>query len=272
MVRKLLQFALWISFLAAVPSRAQSYREAWMADRQLATDLREAGVRCETDSAVVFFEADSLPEEQRQAFAALVDKGITDIRTFLKLPARTDKIQYFVSSKVGISHSRNRVIYLPLLRVKNQSAPYLHETLHILEPCRRCETWLTEGFASFVQSYVGEHMGGYDGAIFARDGNKGVDKAAAGWLGRDGGRAVVAYVGTTGEPPNMGEDRRGVAAPFYLMSQSFVKFLVEREGIEAMTAALQADDFSTAFADATKSTLAQLKEAWLAQLTSVPLH
>jgi hypothetical protein len=266
MTRTVLQLAGCMLLVATVPAWPQSYREAWMADRQLAQDLRDTGVRCEMDSAVVFFEQDALTEEQRQAFAALVNKGIEDIRTYLKLPARTNKIQYFVSGRVDISHSRSRVIYLPLERVQNRSAPYLHETLHILEPCRHCETWLSEGFASFVQSYVSEHIGGYDGAIFARDGNKGVDKAAARWLTRDGGKAVVQYVGAVGEPPSMGEDRRGVAAPFYVMSQSFVKFLVERNGIEAMAAALRADDFEQTLESATKSTLDEMKKAWMAQI------
>jgi hypothetical protein len=64
----------------------------------------------------------------------------------------------------------------------------------------------------------------------------------------------------------MGEDRRGVAAPFYVMSQSFVKFLVERNGIEAMTAALRADDFEQTLESATKSTLDEMKTAWMAQI------
>jgi len=45
-----------------------------------------------------------------------------------------------------------------------------------------------------------------------------------------------------------------------------VKFLVERNGIEAMTAALRADDFGQALESATQSTLAEMKKAWMAQI------
>ena len=91
--------------------------------------------------------------------------------------------------------------------------------------------WLSEGYASFVQSYVSEHAGGYDGQIFTRNGNAGVDRDAVRWLGNDRGRALLRYVGTELEEPDL-SDRTNAAAPFYVLSQSLVKFLVEQTGIK----------------------------------------
>ena len=137
------------------------------------------------------------------------------------------KVRYFISSQFSTSHSRGHSIYLPLARVANQSAPYLHETVHSIVPCPNCPMWFSEGFASFVQSYVSEHMGGYDGIIFARQGNRGIDRDALRWLANERGQAVLPFIGKPEEPPQINEDRSNVAAPFYVMAQSLVKYIVE---------------------------------------------
>jgi hypothetical protein len=45
-----------------------------------------------------------------------------------------------------------------------------------------------------------------------------------------------------GEPPEMVEERRRVAAPFYVMSQSFSKFLVEKLGLARVLALVSSRD------------------------------
>ena len=112
-----------------------------------------------------------------------------------------------------------------------RTAPYLHETTHVLVPCSRCPVWLSEGFASFVQSYISERFCGYDGAVFSDGGNRGIDREATQWACDGRGKAVLPYIGRPGQPERILADRSKVATPYYVLSQSFVKFLVRRAGL-----------------------------------------
>src|SRR5437764_7561077 len=165
--------------------------QGWRLDRQVALELQQSGASQETECAVLYFETGVLSQDQISTFAGLVEKGIEDIASFLSVPLPKErKVRYFISSQFSTSHSRGHSIYLPISRVANQSAPYLHETVHSIVPSENCPMWFSEGFASFVQSYVSEHMGGYDGIIFARKGNRGIDRDAVRWLASGRGQAV----------------------------------------------------------------------------------
>jgi hypothetical protein len=150
--------------------------------------------------------------------------------------------------------------------VRSDSAPYLHETVHVLVPAPHRSAWLTEGFASFVESYVSENIGGYDAHVFNRTGNRGVDREAARWLTRERGRAVLPYVGARGEPPEMREERRSVAAPFYVLAQSFSKFLVERMGLGSVIRVVSSGDPEAALARLSGRTVEAWKADWLRSL------
>lgn len=131
-----------------------------------------------------------------------------------------------------ISHSTARSIFLPIDKVRDRTAPYLHETTHVVAPCDNCPMWFSEGLASHVQSYISEHAGGYDGGVFSQNGNRGINQDVRRWLASDSGQAVAPYIGVLGEPPAINYDRSNVAAPFYVMAQSFVRFIVKRASIE----------------------------------------
>jgi hypothetical protein len=157
-------------------------------------------------------------------------------------------------------------VLLPAERVKTDSAPYLHETTHVLMPVRSRSMWLGEGFSSFIQSYVAEHIGGYDGYVFSYGGNANVDRMARRYLASDGGKAVLPYVGGAGSPEQVWQERRQVAAPFYVLSHSFVKYLVEHAGLEAVKGLLRADDVAAELERATRRGVAEWKAEWLASL------
>jgi hypothetical protein len=246
------------------PARGQS---PWWSVRQIMSDLRENGVKYDTDRATLWFEAGMLSPDRMEEFAGLANRGIVDIESFLKIAPRENKIRYYISSQVEISQAMGNSILLPMQKVMNGNAPYLHETSHILAPCRDCPMWFSEGLASYLQSYVGEHKGGYDGAVFTRHGNTGIDRDTARWLAREKGQAVLPFVGKHGEPPEIAYDRSGVAAPFYVMSQSLIKFIVDRVGIEKLETVLIADDFDDAMQKATGKSVDQWKELWLAAVT-----
>ena len=153
-----------------------------------------------------------------------------------------------------------------MAKVKNRTAPYLHETTHLVAPCDECPMWFSEGLASYVQSYVSENTGGYDGGIFTRRGNRGINQDARRWLASERGQAVVPFLGTHGEPPSIDWDRSNVAAPFYVMAQSFVKFLVEQATLPKLRPVFEAKDFDAELQSSTGKKSAEWKELWLADL------
>ena len=242
-----------------------------MSDRDVMQDLRADGVRYERDSATLYFEKDALSAEEMDAFSDLVNQGIRDIEKLLKVSeeksrAQTGKIFFFVSSRIDIGRSRVRTVFLPLWRVQRKAAPYLHETTHILARCNACPMWFSEGYASWMQSYISENVGGYDAKVFATRGNRGVDSDAARWLTTPNGQAVLPFVLEGGEPPNILAERRAVGEPFYVLSQSLVKYLVAEAGIDKINALANCEDFNAELATATGKTPEDLKNGWLAVL------
>jgi hypothetical protein len=243
-------------------------QSSWQVDRQLAADLRDHGVQVDKDRATLWFDAGALSTEQMDEFAALINQGILDIEAFLRVTPADYKIRYYISSQTSISHALGRSIFLPLAKVSNKTAPYLHETTHVVAPCTDCPMWFSEGFASYVQSYISEHVGGYDGGIFAHRGNRGIDRDAARWLANDRGQVVLPFLGRHGEPPEIAYDRSNVAAPFYVMAQSLVKFMVAQAGIDTIGTVMSAPDFDEALLKLTSNSSADWKDLWLASMAA----
>ena len=236
-------------------------------DFELAKYLMRNGVAVNVEHASLWFDSGALGPNEMDRFSKLVDQGIVRIEAYLGRahPGRR-KIRYFISDRVEMSHSTRQSIFLPLDMVRERTAPYLHETTHVVAPCDDCPMWFSEGLASYVQSYISEHAGGYDGAVFSQHGNRGINRDVRRWLASDSGQAVVAYIGVPGEPPAINYDRSNVAAPFYVMAQSFVRFIVKRAGIERVRRLSGADDFDAAMLSVTGKSAGKWKEMWLAEV------
>ncbi|MEO8501108.1 MAG: hypothetical protein ABI565_09345, partial [Vicinamibacteria bacterium] len=150
-----------------------------------------------------------------------------------------------------------------------RDAPYLHEATHVLVPMSEDCLWISEGFASYVQSYVAEKVGGYDGYVFSWGGNRNIDRLARRTLNSDLGRAALPYVGGMEEPADLFEKRREVAQPLYVLAHSFVKFMVEGASLDQVKSLVQAADIPGSAKQITGRTIDEWKADWLAML-SVP--
>jgi hypothetical protein len=227
-------------------------------------------MRIEGERATLDVEEGALSWSEAARFLGLLDRGIADIESYLRPAApeglREGRIEYRVVDDLPFSMTRGRHVSLLAERVRTDSAPYLHETVHVLVPAPNRSLWLSEGFASFVESHVSETIGGYDAHVFSRSGNRGVDTEAARYLSGDRGRDVLPYVGVPGEPPEMESERRRVAAPFYVLSQSFAKFLVERVGLARVIALVSSRDPEGDLARASGRTVESWKAEWLAAI------
>jgi hypothetical protein len=231
--------------------------------------LEPARTRYETERAIVEFDAGALTPAEMQGFARLLDQGIADLEAVLGSATSERRrsggaIRYVVSARARIAMTFGRTVHLPLERVRTRSAPYLHETAHVLLParCQDC-LWLVEGFASYLESWVSENRGGYDAHVFSRAGDRGIHQAAAALLSGAEGRAVLPYVGRRGEPPGLMDERRRVARPFYVLSHSFAKFLVERAGLERVVLLFDDSAPLDALARATGRGAESWRRGWL---------
>jgi hypothetical protein len=241
-----------------------------MAFQGRAQQVQGDRVRFEMTRSIVLFETGAFPAEAMTRFAGLVDRGVQDIDRLVNhvetgvFGAR--RITFLVRDDIDISRSYRHVVMLPGDRVRKDTAPYLHETTHILVPMKEECLWLSEGFASYVQSHVAEKIGGYDGYVFSWGGNRNIDRLARRTLNSSGGQAVLPYVGGRGEPPNLFENREQVAQPLYVLSHSFVKYIIEAVGLDKVKALAQSDNIEGSSERITGRTVQAWKAAWLASL------
>lgn len=254
---------LLVAVLATVTASAQR-----LTDEELRADLQQNGLRLNTKRAVLYFDSQGLTPEQRKDFARLVDQGVRHVQSFLKLRSRKGKIGFYISARVRISHTWDSDVFLPLQRVVDRNAPYLHETAHVLIPGDTRSVWLAEGFASYVESHVSEKYGGYAGHVFVLGGSREVDREAQNHLETEGGRTAVSYIASHGVPRGFYYDRQRVAAPYYVLSHSFIKYLVEKTGLKQVLALHRPEDSVAALEETTGKSGELWRSEWLATITT----
>lgn len=239
-------------------------------NRADAQEVNGSRVRYAMNRANVLFEAGAFSPEEMGRFALLADRGIEDIDRLLNHTGPGTNvgptISFVVREGLSMSRSFRRTIMLPSERVRRESAPYLHETAHVLVPMRQECLWLSEGFASYVQSHVAESIGGYDGYVFSWGGNGNIDRLARRALNSEPGRAALSYVGSFGTPPDLFEKRREVAQPLYVLSHSLIKFMVDHIGLDKVKNLVQAADIAGSSEPMTGRTIDGWKADWLAML------
>jgi hypothetical protein len=232
---------------------------------------RREVVRCQTERAVVDFDPQGLDPSEREIFARLADRGVGDLeRLLFKDAVLREPVRFVVSAQVDMSRTFGRTILLPLGRVKRREAPYLHEAVHALLPSPHRSTWLTEGLACYLETWVAENLGGYDAHVFTGAGDRGIHQAARGYLRSESGREVLSWVGVTGEPPNLFEDRAGVARPFYVLAHSFTKYLVEKLGLPAVVSLAAGSNPETTLAGQSGRSVEAWRAEWLSALGPIP--
>ena len=252
---------------------AAALATAWLAQDGLASHAREFRERHVTARTVLESEPGVLDPAEAKAFSDLLDRGIADIEALVgpSLPSwarRSEPVRFIVSERTTMSRTYGVVVHLPADRVRARTAPYLHESVHVLVPFRGSRVWLSEGLACYLESWVSEHRGGYDAHVFTRAGDRGIHAAAGRWLASDGGRAVLPWVGQAGQPPELEQDRSGVARPFYVLSHSLTKYLVDSVGLDHVVRVATASDAPSIFERETGRSESQWKSDWLAALAA----
>ena len=104
--------------------------------------------------------------------------------------------------------------------------------------------------------------------LFFDGDNSTIDNEARKWLAEPRGQKVAPFVGSHGIPEDFLADRPNVAAPFYVLGHSLVKFMIQRAGVPAMARLYEEHfDGTRSIEDdvkrVTRKELSQWREEWL---------
>ena len=97
------------------------------------------------------------------------------------------------------------------------------------------------------------------------------DEEVADQIAAHAGAALTrhAFVLEGGEPPDIRAERRAVGAPFYVLAQSLVKYLVAEAGIDKINGLANCEDFNADLEKVTGKSPEELKKAWLASIQPI---
>src|SRR5262245_39712075 len=189
-VRK--RLSLLLSIFTIVGLSAQQALNWAADDGKRITELEARGIRSEGTYAVVWMPPDLMSEPERKALVDRLDRGVLALRALIGTHdwqvVRDQKINYYLSADQFVSHASGRAaVFVPVARVQDGRAPYLHEAGHELlarasprglmaDGRPRISLWLSEGLADYVGQTAARRAGITEGDVFAVGGLDGVDR------------------------------------------------------------------------------------------------
>jgi len=221
----------------------------WAADdgKRVAA-LEKDGSRLEGENVIVFFPK-SLTRPAAEAIVKQLDPGVAGlwrtVGTYDWQAVKKKKITYYLSDDAFVAHASGRAaVFVPMARVQDGRAPYLHEATHELlasnrrnggaEPAAR-PLWLTEGLPEYVARVVAADVGMVERGPWDTPTIAGVDAICTERGHTPDGATMIPFVGSNNRPDVLfTTDRSRFAPTFYTCSFSFVKSLVDHVGMKAL--------------------------------------
>jgi hypothetical protein len=235
-------------------ARAQTVLN-WAADDGARIDvLTRGGRRIEGAHLAVWHPPSLLPSDADRILRRL-DPAIaalwTRIGTHDWQAVPKGRLTFYLSDDSFVSHASGRgAVFVPMARVIDGRAPYLHEATHELlasthvdpapsaaaPPVRR-PLWLTEGLPDYVAQLVATEIGMSEEGPFASGGWSGADRVCAERARTADGATMLPFVGGPGRPEVLFTTERARFAPtFYTCALSFTKFLAGRATLDTLVA------------------------------------
>ncbi|MFN8559958.1 MAG: hypothetical protein U0531_22265, partial [Dehalococcoidia bacterium] len=200
-------------------------------------------------------------------------------------------VTYYLSPTRFVSHASGLgAVFISVSRVRDGTAPYIHEALHELlaprppfwwdeypdsasQAAHRAQQplWLTEGMPDYLAQLAATRAGVHEGDVFRIGGNAGADTACANRVvASPKGDEILAAVGRNQRLEALfTTDRATVAPAFYACSHSFVQFLVGRIGVAAavdLFPAMQRGEWEQQLERVAREPVQGLRRAWLMSL------
>jgi len=213
--------------------------------------------------AVIWAPADSLDAQWFARFADSLAASLRVLQTLVLAPQTWQRIGHrpvvfvFAPGRF-ISHATGQdTVLIALTRVRDGTAPYLHEAAHELlapsapfAPFEYPDTlvgeqkaaafpfWLNEGLPDYLAQAVVQTTGFREGDVFAVGGLGKVDSTCRVRLSGHPQRATIAArIGGQGRLEALyTPERQQVAPTYYACSQSFTKYLVAKVGLPTLVA------------------------------------
>jgi hypothetical protein len=253
--------------------------------------------RQERDHIRVYIDQGAFAKGEGSAYADDLERYYVATARYLtrQFPFRRfglSKPTVYVTNRAGISHVSGRgLVFLYARRTAASPAITIHEFVHLLlwskpsairgrddlpeEEERRvtAETaiWLIEGFPSHAACEIASQLRIRTADVFLKGDCSTLEAEAKDWLSVPEGRAVLPNIGTRGAPDRLLADREHVAAPFYLLSHLFSRYLTVRFSVAKMTQLYERHFNGNGLIESDvrgllKAELARLRADWLASV------
>jgi uncharacterized protein (TIGR02246 family) len=249
--------------LAAAPLAAQAPARAlnWSADdsSRIATLARD-GIKEVRRHAVVWAPRDSMSASWVAALADTLDRGVERLRLTMRGPYRWQRIEdnpvtFYLSAGRFIAHGTGYgAVFIPVSRVHERLAPFLHEASHELLAPRppfywwemsdstaairardSMPLWLFEGIPDYLAQTTAPIVGIHEGDVFTIGGLEKSDSTCAARVRTSPrGTEIIAAVGGNARPAALFTTERAQVAPvFYACGQSLTRHVIDQIGVRA---------------------------------------
>ncbi len=219
--------------------------------------LEGNGRRTAAGQAIVYAPPDSMAMPWQQALTDTLDRAVGQLRRTMGGPYAWQRIgdgpvTFYLSPGRFVAHaSGSGAVFIPISRVRERIAPFLHEASHELlapEPpfyprefadtaglaaAPRLPLWLLEGVPDYLAQSVSAQIGFHEGDVFAIGGLDKVDSVCAARLKASPQRTeILDAIGGAGRLELLFTTERAAVAPiFYACAQSLTKHLVDEIGV-----------------------------------------
>jgi hypothetical protein len=261
----------------------------WAADDgKRVARLTATGEHIEGTNVIVWMPSGTLSRADQQTLVNRLDLGVASLRKIVGVhdwqAVKDGKITYYISEEQFVSHATGRAaVFIPVARVQDGRAPYLHETTHELlarrmpavrDPARAARIrltsplWLTEGLADYIAQLASSKSGFPEGDVFAIGGLAGADTTCANRLKASSiGDEVIKFMGGPGAPEVLfTTDRQTMAPTFYACALSFTKYVASQIGLDEtikLIPQVPLEGVQTRIEELTRKPISTARDEWL---------
>lgn len=218
--------------------------------------FKTRGVEVASGRVSAWFPKDSVTDNRMREIVDTLNMGISLATQLIGGPKDWQLFKdrkltyYFTPGKYFISYaSKSGDIFIPFIRLKNNTSPWLHETLHIVLRSNKgnwnnnsqvysyfyMPQWFIEGAAEYLTIKISHDHKIPKVDLFKSGGYVTIDSACQANLQKENGPQVLKYIGTEGAMRELAGDKRADYAPtFYNCSCSFTKYLAETYGLNTV--------------------------------------
>lgn len=259
----------------------------WPGDTPLRLALEADGVCRTSDEVVLWFPRGVVAAAQQEAWLARLSNGVRTAKVAVGRPewafGGDRRVFFYLVDGKLVSHAPGgNTVYIPVWRMIEDQAPWMHETMHILLASSRgnwlaaseevqqarMPLWLHEGLAESLAIDVDHELGLAHYSPFSDANVSSLADLCRERLATGPAARVLPVVGARGQLPELyTEERIRYAPTFYTASTSFVRFLQARYGRDVLLHAIDCfGDEIEELERAIGTTLEQAKKDWLASI------